>query len=100
MPRGHVCARTECSAGVFEFENSRLHSSSLYSYKPYTARSVFVIQSYGAADSVQRVPLRYGLSDGKTSIGTLGPGKWHQEAKGVVGRLRRQWDQLVISIRV
>jgi hypothetical protein len=66
-PRGHMCARTECSAGVFEFENARLHSSTLYSYEPYTERFVSVVQSYGAADSVQRVPLSYDLSDRETS---------------------------------
>jgi hypothetical protein len=85
--------------GVFEFENARLHSSTLYSYKLYTEVFVFVILSYGAADSVQRVQLRYGLSDRETSRGTLGPGKWLPEAKGIVGRLRRQWDRNVICIR-
>jgi hypothetical protein len=37
--------------------------------------------------------LRYGLSVGETSRGTLGPGKFLQEANGVVELLRRQWDR-------
>jgi hypothetical protein len=74
----------------------------IYTHMPYTTSHTFRYSEIGCSllgGNVRRVPLRYGPSDRVTSRGTLGPGKWLQEPKGMVGRHRRQWARRVISVR-
>jgi hypothetical protein len=101
---GHVdrCVRTldvwrECSnLKILDY----IFLYAIFTQIPYTTSHTFRYSEIGCSllgGNVRRVPLRYGPSDRARSRGTLGPGKWLQKTKDMVGRFRHQWARWVNS---